>query len=164
MFTTSAGHQAIAEAIQQMWATTLGVNAQLTNQEFAVFLDTILDPVATPQVYRLGWCVDYPDANNFTPEMFAACPSQNPKHPPPLRGDGTKRLHDLGSQQVVLARIWGEGSRPPPREPCLSRLRRGALIRRAKGRSRVGSPVPGGGCNGPIHHPAAALARRCPVC
>jgi len=83
MFNTSAGHQAIAEAIQQMWATTLGVNAQLTNQEFAVFLDTILDPVATPQVYRLGWCVDYPDANNFTREVFAAGGSQNPNSPDP---------------------------------------------------------------------------------
>ena len=83
MFNTSAGHQAIAEAIQQMWASTLGVNAQLTNQEFAVFLDTILDPVATPQVYRLGWCVDYPDANNFTREVFAAGGSQNPNSPDP---------------------------------------------------------------------------------
>ena len=83
MFNTSAGHQAIAEAIQQMWATTLGVNVQLTNQEFAVFLDTILDPVATPQIYRLGWCVDYPDANNFTREVFAAGGSQNPNSPDP---------------------------------------------------------------------------------
>ena len=83
MFNTSAGHQAIAEAIQQMWATTLGINVQLTNQEFAVFLDTILDPVATPQVYRLGWCQDYPDANNFTREVFAAGGSQNPNSPGP---------------------------------------------------------------------------------
>jgi len=83
MFNSSAGHQAIAEAIQQMWASTLGVNVQLTNQEFAVFLDTILDPVATPQVYRLGWCVDYPDANNFTREVFAAGGSQNPNSPGP---------------------------------------------------------------------------------
>jgi oligopeptide transport system substrate-binding protein len=78
MFNTASSHQAIAEAIQQMWADTLGVNVQLTNQEFAVFLDTIRDPVATPQIYRLGWCLDYPDANNFTREVFAVGGSANP--------------------------------------------------------------------------------------
>jgi len=83
MFNTSAGHQRIAEAIQQMWKDALGVTVALTNQEFAVFLDTIRDPVATPQIYRLGWCTDYPDANNFTREVFAAGGSQNPNAPGP---------------------------------------------------------------------------------
>jgi oligopeptide transport system substrate-binding protein len=78
MFNTSTGHQNIAEAIQQMWADTLGVNVKLTNQDFAVFLDTIKDPVATPQIYRLGWCLDYPDANNFTREVWINGGSQNP--------------------------------------------------------------------------------------
>jgi oligopeptide transport system substrate-binding protein len=78
MFNTSAGHQRIAEAIQQMWSDTLGITVALTNQEFAVFLDTIRDPVATPQIYRLGWCTDYPDANNFTREVFINGGSANP--------------------------------------------------------------------------------------
>jgi oligopeptide transport system substrate-binding protein len=78
MFNTSAGHQRIAEAIQQMWKDTLGVTVALTNQEFAVYLDTIKDPVATPQIYRLGWCLDYPDANNFTREVWINGGSQNP--------------------------------------------------------------------------------------
>jgi oligopeptide transport system substrate-binding protein len=78
MFNTSAGHQRIAEAIQQMWADTLGVNVKLANQEFAVYLDTTKDPVATPQIYRLGWCLDYPDANNFTKEVWYNGGSQNP--------------------------------------------------------------------------------------
>jgi oligopeptide transport system substrate-binding protein len=66
-----------------MWSSTLGVTVALTNQEFAVFLDTIRDPVATPQIYRLGWCTDYPDANNFTREVFGAGGSQNPNAPDP---------------------------------------------------------------------------------
>ncbi|HSB89253.1 MAG TPA: peptide ABC transporter substrate-binding protein [Anaerolineales bacterium] len=78
MFNTSSGHQKIAEAIQQMWKDTLGITVNLTNQEWAVFLKTILDPVATPQVYRLGWCQDYPDANNFDREVFAVGGSANP--------------------------------------------------------------------------------------
>lgn len=78
MFNTSAGHQRIAEAIQQMWKDNLGLTVNLTNQEWQVFLETIRDPVATPQIYRLGWCADYPDANNFTREVFIAGGSANP--------------------------------------------------------------------------------------
>jgi oligopeptide transport system substrate-binding protein len=78
MFNTSSGHQKIAEAIQQMWKTVLGVDVKLTNQEWKVYLKTIKDPEATPQIWRLGWCQDYPDANNFIREVFAKGGSANP--------------------------------------------------------------------------------------
>ncbi|MCX6071060.1 MAG: peptide ABC transporter substrate-binding protein, partial [Chloroflexi bacterium] len=65
MYNTSSGHQKIAEAIQQMWKTNLGIDVKVTNQEWKVFLETTKDPVATPQIYRMGWCMDYPDENNF---------------------------------------------------------------------------------------------------
>ncbi|MCJ7678002.1 MAG: peptide ABC transporter substrate-binding protein, partial [Anaerolineales bacterium] len=78
MFNTSAGHQKIAEAIQQMWKDNLGVEVKLTNQEWAVYLETTKDPVNTPQIYRMGWSLDYPDANNFIREVFAYGGSQNP--------------------------------------------------------------------------------------
>jgi oligopeptide transport system substrate-binding protein len=61
-----------------MWKDNLGLTVNLTNQEWQVFLDTIRDPVATPQIYRLGWCTDYPDANNFTREVFIYGGSANP--------------------------------------------------------------------------------------
>jgi oligopeptide transport system substrate-binding protein len=77
MFNTSSAHQAIAEAIQQMWADTLGVNVKLVNQEWAVYLATIKG-ADTPQIWRLGWCLDYPDANNFIRENFDANGSSNP--------------------------------------------------------------------------------------
>ena len=76
-YNTSTGHQAIAETIQQMWKDTLGVNVKLVNQEFAVHLDTTKSR-NTPQIYRLGWCPDYPDANNFDFENNAVNGSQNP--------------------------------------------------------------------------------------
>ena len=79
-YNTSSGHQAIAEAIQQMWADTLGVNVKLVNQEFAVHLDSIKSR-DTPQIYRIGWCQDYPDANNFDREVMAVNGSQNPADP-----------------------------------------------------------------------------------
>ena len=70
--------QKIAEAIQQMWKDNLGVDIKLANQEWKVFLKTIRDPKNTPQIYRLGWCKDYADANNFDREVFAKGGSANP--------------------------------------------------------------------------------------
>jgi oligopeptide transport system substrate-binding protein len=77
MFNTHSGHQKIAEAIQQMWKDALGVNAKLTNQEFKVYLQTTISK-DTPQVFRAGWVLDYPDANNFTREVMAVGGSKNP--------------------------------------------------------------------------------------
>ena len=70
MFNTSSGHQGIAEAIQQMWKDNLGVNVKVVNQEWAVYPETTKSRWHTPQIYRLGWCLDYPDANNFDREVF----------------------------------------------------------------------------------------------
>ena len=77
MFNTSAGHQRIAETIQQMWADTLGITVNLVNQEWQVYLDTVKSE-DTPQVWRLGWCMDYPDAHNFITDNFRAGGSANP--------------------------------------------------------------------------------------
>jgi oligopeptide transport system substrate-binding protein len=77
MFNTLAGHQRIAEAIQQMWKETLGLNVKLTNQEWKVFLETTQSKDA-PQVYRKGWCLDYPDTNNFLREVTAVGGNENP--------------------------------------------------------------------------------------
>jgi len=79
MFNTSSGHQKIAEAIQQMWKANLGLDVKVTNQEWKVYLATVKDPVATPQIWRMGWCLDYPDANNFIREVFIHGGSSNPK-------------------------------------------------------------------------------------
>lgn len=77
VFNTSSGHQAIAEAIQAMWKETLGLDVKIVNQEWAVFLESTRS-VDTPQIFRKGWCLDYPDANNFDREVFAVNGSENP--------------------------------------------------------------------------------------
>jgi oligopeptide transport system substrate-binding protein len=77
MFNTSSGHQRIAEAIQQMWKDNLGLTVKLVNQEWAVYLATVKG-ANTPQVWRMGWCPDYPDANNYDREVFAPNGSSNP--------------------------------------------------------------------------------------
>ncbi len=77
MFNTSSGHQKIAEWAQQQWKNNLGLDVKLTNQEWKVYLQTVKG-LDTPQIWRLGWCLDYPDANNFTREVFAVNGSSNP--------------------------------------------------------------------------------------
>jgi oligopeptide transport system substrate-binding protein len=77
MFNTSSGHQKIAEFAQQQWKANLGLNVKLTNQEWKVYLVTTKSK-DTPQIYRMGWCLDYPDANNFDREVLASGGSQNP--------------------------------------------------------------------------------------
>lgn len=69
------GHVRIGEALQQMWKENLGVDVQLTTQEWKVFLETLdQDP---PQIWRLGWCMDYPDASNFTKDVFYSTSGNN---------------------------------------------------------------------------------------
>lgn len=75
MTNQSEGHIRIAEAIQSMWKETLGVSIEITAQEWQVFLQTRkTDP---PQIWRFGWCQDYPDANNFARDVFRSTSSQN---------------------------------------------------------------------------------------
>jgi oligopeptide transport system substrate-binding protein len=56
-----------------MWADTLGVDVQLTNQDFGVYLDQR----AEFQVWRAGWCFDYPDANSFIFDVFHSSSNNN---------------------------------------------------------------------------------------
>jgi oligopeptide transport system substrate-binding protein len=66
-----------AEAIQQMWQDNLGVKVNLVTQERKVFFDTLAtDP---PQIWRLGWCMDYPDADNFAQVFRSDSYLNNPK-------------------------------------------------------------------------------------
>ncbi|MEA4910396.1 MAG: peptide ABC transporter substrate-binding protein [Chloroflexi bacterium] len=77
VFNTNSGHQKIAETIQQMWKDNLGVDVKIVNQEWAVYLETVKSR-DTPQLWRLGWCQDYPDANNFISDVFRVNGSSNP--------------------------------------------------------------------------------------
>src|SRR5262249_41764326 len=66
---TSEAHRTIAEAIQQMWKSELGIQVGITNQEWKVYLDTItkhnfdiaregwigdLDPIGFLDAFRTG--------------------------------------------------------------------------------------------------------------
>ena len=63
LYNTSENHRAIAEAIQQMWKNTLGVNISLLNQEWKVYLDMQHSKNYTME--RAGWIADYVDPHVF---------------------------------------------------------------------------------------------------
>jgi oligopeptide transport system substrate-binding protein len=62
-FNTNENHQRIAENVQAQLKKNLGINVELKNEEWKVFLNTLkVDP---PHMYRMGWLADYPDPDNF---------------------------------------------------------------------------------------------------
>jgi oligopeptide transport system substrate-binding protein len=63
LFNTSEAHRSIAEAIQQMWKVNLGIDVQLVNQEWKVYLDS--QHTLNYQLCRAAWIADYVDPNSF---------------------------------------------------------------------------------------------------
>jgi oligopeptide transport system substrate-binding protein len=62
-YNTSEGHKQIAEAVQAMWRKTLGIDVELENQEWKVFLKSL--QTKDFQIARMGWIGDYPDPYTF---------------------------------------------------------------------------------------------------
>jgi len=62
-YNTSEGHKKVAEALQAMWKKALGIEIQLLNMEWKVFLSTISK--GDYSLARAGWIGDYVDANTF---------------------------------------------------------------------------------------------------
>jgi len=63
LYNTQANNKQIAEAIQEMWRRNLGVETELINQEWKVYLDS--QHTHNYQMERSGWIADYPDPHVF---------------------------------------------------------------------------------------------------
>jgi len=59
MYNTSEGHQTVAELMQEMFKTNLGITCTLENQEWAVFQDTRTQ--GDYELSRGGWLTDFMD-------------------------------------------------------------------------------------------------------
>lgn len=74
MHNTSEIHTQIAQAIKSMWKEALGIEVNVENQEWRVYLDTIQGDTPLeerPHVYRLAWCAyGYADENSWVHEVF----------------------------------------------------------------------------------------------
>lgn len=63
LYNTDQQHKQIAEAIQKMWQTHLGIKVNLVNKEWKTYLDTTRK--GEYQIARAGWIGDYTDPNTF---------------------------------------------------------------------------------------------------
>ena len=63
LFNTQEGHRKIAEAIQQMWKVNLGINVEIYNTDWKVYLSR--QDNLDYQISRAGWIGDYQDPNTF---------------------------------------------------------------------------------------------------
>jgi oligopeptide transport system substrate-binding protein len=72
MFNVSPHHQAIAEAVRDMWIDTLGITVTLESIDWGAYLDLLRNGSAEerPGIWRFGWCNDLADAHNTLP-LFA---------------------------------------------------------------------------------------------
>ncbi len=75
MYNTQEDHRRVAVAIASMWRQTLGVEAEILNQEWKVFIDTRNQKKDT-QVYRQGWIGDYEDPFTYL-EILRSTAGQN---------------------------------------------------------------------------------------
>ncbi|MFK8137090.1 MAG: peptide ABC transporter substrate-binding protein [Bdellovibrionales bacterium] len=64
----------VAEALQAMWKTTLGVSLEIVSMEWKVYLKAMRED-ASP-IYRLGWGADFPDPHNFM-DLFLSTSGNN---------------------------------------------------------------------------------------
>ena len=63
LYNTSDQHRAIAQAVQQMWKENLGIQVDLVNVEWKVYLNQ--QATLNYQISRAGWIGDYVDPNTF---------------------------------------------------------------------------------------------------
>jgi oligopeptide transport system substrate-binding protein len=63
LINTNEDHKKVAEAIQQMWKKELGVDVEIVNQEWKVYLSS--QSALDYQICRAAWIGDFPDPNAF---------------------------------------------------------------------------------------------------
>jgi oligopeptide transport system substrate-binding protein len=68
LFNTNEGHRLIAEAVQQMWRTGLGIDIGLYNQEGKVYTASMRS--LDYQIGRYAWVGDYLDPSTFLEMMI----------------------------------------------------------------------------------------------
>lgn len=73
MHNISEAHALIAQAIQEMWRVNLGCTVKIETMEWGAYLDMLRKEAPDedkPHIFRLGWCADYPDQQNWLGEVF----------------------------------------------------------------------------------------------
>lgn len=110
LFNTLERHKAIAEAIQQMWKQILGIDIEIRNQEWKVFIDTLA--AGNYQIARKGWIGDYMYPDTFLRILKSDSGQNDSKYSNPkydsllessyLEKDDRKRLEILAKAESII--------------------------------------------------------------
>jgi oligopeptide transport system substrate-binding protein len=76
LFNANPGIKQLAIAIASMWKQTLGIDTEMIEEEYRVFLNSRKD-FSRWNVVRLGWSADYNDAGNFLDTFRSDSPNDD---------------------------------------------------------------------------------------
>lgn len=93
-FDQNETYKLVAENLQAQWKKALGVEIELSNQEWKVYLKQLKSKA--PSIWRLGWGADYPDPDTFM-GMFKCNSGNN------LTGFCSKRFDELITKASQIA-------------------------------------------------------------
>jgi ABC-type oligopeptide transport system substrate-binding subunit len=99
-YNTSGLHRRIAVTVAAMWKQVLGINTELINEEWKVFVNNRRLGVVT-EVFRAGWIADFADPSSFL-DLFLSSNELNTT----FHADGEfDRLMELASQAESGSRL-----------------------------------------------------------
>jgi ABC-type oligopeptide transport system substrate-binding subunit len=79
LFNSNNSIKQVAIAIASMWKQTLGVETELLEEEYRVFLNSRRDTTRW-EVARLGWTADYNDAGSFLDTLRRGSPNNDARY------------------------------------------------------------------------------------
>ena len=74
-YNSNPGNKALAEALQGMWKSVLGVNVELVNEEWKVFIET--RQKKDYDIARDAWIMDFYDAGSILETLISNSPQNN---------------------------------------------------------------------------------------
>lgn len=69
MHHTSEIHHDIAQGVKTILKHYLNIDIEIRDLDWERYMG-IINPPTTPHIFRMSWCTDYPDANNWLHEVF----------------------------------------------------------------------------------------------
>jgi len=69
-YPSSAANKTRIEWLQQQWQTNLGITVSPDPVDATTYTSLVKKPETTPLMFRLGWCADYPDQQDWLTTVF----------------------------------------------------------------------------------------------
>ncbi len=102
LYNTSESHKAIAEALQEMWKKNLGVDVEISNQEWQVFLATRRQ-THDFQIARWGWVSDYIDPMGFLDMLQTGMGNNDAQYSNPKFDEAVKKSKTAATSEERMS-------------------------------------------------------------